>query len=158
MSYLRIVFALLIIQGCAMAPVVQLAKQGKSGFDGAVFEGEIYVVGVDATNNDQYRLFSQATTGFVSLEAIKTDVDQRASEFCRDRNQTMKPLTVQTSVPPHILGNFPRAELVFICLEKQNEDLKYNKLINLKKLLDGGVLTREEFDREKEKLLNSIVP
>jgi hypothetical protein len=35
-----------------------------------------------------------------------------------------------------------------------NEDPKYTKLVNLKKLLDGGVITQEEFDREKSKILN----
>jgi len=30
---------------------------------------------------------------------------------------------------------------------------KYDRLIKLKKLLDEGVLTQEEFDREREKIL-----
>jgi hypothetical protein len=30
---------------------------------------------------------------------------------------------------------------------------KYDRLIKLKKLLDEGVLTKEEFDREREKIL-----
>jgi len=27
-------------------------------------------------------------------------------------------LQQQTSTPPHVLGNFPRAELIFICVDK----------------------------------------
>jgi hypothetical protein len=33
------------------------------------------------------------------------------------------------------------------------DDPKYAKLIHLKKLLDGGVMTQEEFDHEKAKIL-----
>ena len=57
-------------------------------------------------------------------------------------------------------GNFPRAELVFICLEKKEdifpisfEDKTYIRLSNLKILLDNGTITREEFEQEKTKIL-----
>lgn len=36
----------------------------------------------------------------------------------------------------------------------QNRDPKYIKLVNLKKLLDTGVITQAEFDREKAKILS----
>ena len=32
-------------------------------------------------------------------------------------------------------------------------DNKYNNLIKLKELLDAGIITKEEFDKEKEKIL-----
>ena len=40
---------------------------------------------------------------------------------------------------------------------KNNKDItsKSNELIKLKELLDSGVLTEEEFDNEKKKILNS---
>lgn len=73
----------------------------------------------------------------------------------------MKTLQETTSKPPHILGNFPRIEIVFACFDKSSaaaaladEDHKFTKLINLKKLLDGGVLSLEEFEREKAKILS----
>ena len=49
---------------------------------------------------------------------------------------------------------------LFQCIEKAGstgtaaEDVKFIKLSNLKKLLDGGVLTQAEFEREKAKILN----
>ena len=65
------------------------------------------------------------------------------------------------------MGNFPRAELIFEWTERQNtatapantatvptEDVKFNRLTNLKKLLDNGTLTQVEFDREKAKILS----
>ena len=35
-----------------------------------------------------------------------------------------------------------------------SDEPKYSRLVNLKKLLDSGILTQEEFNREKAKILN----
>lgn len=73
----------------------------------------------------------------------------------------MNALQETTSRPPHILGNFPRAELVFECAAKaaptgtpQAEDVRFTKLSNLKKLLDSGTLTQAEFEQEKKRVLS----
>jgi hypothetical protein len=73
----------------------------------------------------------------------------------------MKALSETTSRPPHILGKFPRIEIVFECVDRSasttspaSEDTKCTRLVNLKKLLDSGVLSQEEFDREKAKILD----
>lgn len=65
------------------------------------------------------------------------------------------------SKPPYILGNFPRIEIVFAVVDRPEESgrdaadgEKYDRLAKLKKLLDEGALTQEEFEREKDKLLN----
>jgi len=72
--------------------------------------------------------------------------------------KSLKILQERKSVPPHILGNFPRAELLFVCLPKPNtisfEDQLYIKLSNLKKLLDSGTITKDEFEQQKINLLN----
>jgi hypothetical protein len=54
----------------------------------------------------------------------------------------------------------PRVEIVFDCIAvptigapAADADPKYMSLVNLKKLLDGGVITQEEFEREKAKIL-----
>ena len=67
----------------------------------------------------------------------------------------------QTSKPPYILGNFPRIEIVFACVDKPNAarghsgaDEQYAKLSNLKKLLDQGAITKSEFEKEKAKILS----
>ena len=79
--------------------------------------------------------------------------------FCERKNKTMHGLTETAAKPPYILGNFPRIELVFECIEKAengNNNLivdKYEKLKALKKLLDDDVLTKQEFEKEKTKIL-----
>jgi hypothetical protein len=59
------------------------------------------------------------------------------------------------------LGNWPRVEIVFDCVlvlppaaSAPIDDPKYSKLVNLKKLLDSGVITQAEFDQEKAKILS----
>ncbi len=72
----------------------------------------------------------------------------------------MTPISEQASSPPHILGNFPRFELVFVCTEKSpvasspvpSED-PYERLLRLKQLLDAGVISAEEFEQEKREVL-----
>lgn len=72
----------------------------------------------------------------------------------------MESITETTSTPPFILGNFPRIEIVFDCIDKPGlspapavSDDKYAKLAKLKQLLDSGAITQEEFNQEKAKIL-----
>jgi hypothetical protein len=110
--------------------------------------------------SETYRVFNQAATGFTSLQSVREDTEQRATAFCDRKGKVMESVRETTSTPPYILGNFPRIEIVFDCVEKPTftasstgEDPKYTKLVNLKKLLDGGIITQAEFDREKAKIL-----
>ena len=71
----------------------------------------------------------------------------------------MHAVSETASTPPHILGNFPRIELIFQCVDTStnpstvSEGNKYDKIAALKKLLDSGALTQQEFDAEKAKVL-----
>jgi len=161
--HLKTLSALLLITsvcvaGCAENSAILKAKDSKSFFDGAVFSGESKILGEDTTGSEQYRVFQQAATGFISVETCREEVEQKAYRYCENKGMSLKLLQERTSVPPHILGNFPRAELVFVCLPKSNtpsfEDQLYIKLTNLKKLLDNGTITKEEFDQQKQTILN----
>lgn len=50
--------------------------------------------------------------------------------------------------------NFDELNLQNISLKKPDTSNIVNQLKNLKKLLDEGVITKEEFDLAKKKLLN----
>ncbi|EWS65948.1 hypothetical protein Y695_00786 [Hydrogenophaga sp. T4] len=56
------------------------------------------------------------------------------------------------------LGCPAKAELIFTCTDRNEakdfEDKLYIRLSNLKKLLESGALTKEEFEQQKTKLLN----
>jgi hypothetical protein len=149
---------------CATSSTIQPADRSKSGFEGAVYPGELHVVAEDKTGAQRYRVFEQGATGFVSVQSVRDDVEQRASSFCEKDGAVAKTLTEQTSKPPHILGNFPRVEVVFVCVPKPNlaapssfQDETYIKLSNLKKLLDQSVITKEEFEAQKARILGESV-
>jgi len=110
---------------------------------------------------EAYRVFQQGATGFVSIQSVRDDAERRAKDFCKRRTGgVMESLQETTANPPFILGNFPRVEIVFDCVPNVestaavDDDPKYRKLVDLKKLLDSGVITQAEFDAEKAKILH----
>jgi hypothetical protein len=130
-------------------------------FDSAVYSGEEATISTDRSGGEEYRVFRQGATGFVSLQTVRDDAEQRMTEFCERKGKVGQPLRERTSVPPHVLGNFPRVEIIFACTTKpstspataSNSDPKYVRLLNLKKLLDDRIITQQEFDAEKAKVL-----
>lgn len=152
--------ATILLFGCAQTTPVQRADSSQSGFDGAVFGGKTSIINDNTAGAAEHRVFQQGATGWVSLASVRATVEQRATAFCDRKGQIMNPLRETASEPPYILGNFPRVEIVFSCTDKPTsamaatDDPKYVKLANLKKLLDSGTLTREEFEREKAKVLS----
>lgn len=150
------------LTGCADTSPIRPAASSKSEFDSAVYQGESVNISSSTTGSEEFRVFHQGATGFVSVQSVRASAEQRATEFCDRQGKVMKPLRETASKPPHILGNFPRIEIIFGCVDKPtavvvpaSDDPKYTKkLVNLKKLLDSGVLSQQEFEREKAKLLS----
>src|SRR5438132_1613012 len=149
----------LSLGACSVTSPIQSATASKSAFDGAVYKGQTVTVNAGTPGNPTFRVFQQAATGFVSIQSVREDAEQRATAFCDRKGKAMESLTETTSTPPYILGNFPRIEIVFDCIDKpgapghSSGDEKYAKLLKLKQLLDSGALTQDEFDREKAKTL-----
>lgn len=149
-----------LLSSCAGVTPIQLASKSKSPFENASFGGETVILDQPTKSSEEvYRIFQKAATGFVSLQTVRENAEQASSTFCEGKNKTMHGLVETAAKPPYILGNFPRIELVFECIEKtenRNHNLvvgKYEKLTALKKLLDEGVLTKQEFEKEKAKVL-----
>ena len=149
----------LLVAGCANTTSVQLASVGKSEFEDAVYSGQVVDIEAPIAGVDKYRVYKQGGSGFVSVRNVREGVEEIANGFCNRKGKAMHAVTEITSKPPHILGNFPRVELIFQCIERQDSKAatgdsgKYEKLASLKKLLDNGTLTQREFDAEKAKLL-----
>jgi hypothetical protein len=146
---------------CAVTSPIQPASSSKSAFDAAVYKGESVTTGAPTPGNETYRVFIQGATGFVGIQSVRDDAEQRAKEFCGRKGKVMESLNETTAKPPYIWGTFPRVEIVFDCISTPavastvaGDDPKYKKLVNLKKLLDGGIITQQEFDHEKAKILN----
>lgn len=98
-----------------------------------------------------------AVLSFDAVEAL----GQKVAKAIAQRTELSRKLRnrpIASSAPGSPVGNFPRIEIVFDCVEASattsGEDQKYTKLANLKKLLDSGALTQAEFESEKAKVLN----
>lgn len=156
---LQIVTVLSLLAGCASAPPIQPAASSKSQFDGAVYSGKTVSLDKPTPGEESYRAFQRGATGFVSLQSVRSSVEESATGHCDRKGKVVRALAETDAKPPYILGNFPRVELVFECVSKPSiasiagPNDKYERLAELKKLVDNGTLTQVEFEQEKAKIL-----
>lgn len=155
--FITITFLTLI--GCSSASSIQRADQSKSGFDGAVFDGETTILRDDIPDSDAHRIFHHGATGFTPVTAVRNSAEKRAQQFCDSKGAQYELIRETVSTGAHVLGNFPRAELVFICIENEPDSTsgsagRYDNLRELKSLYDDGIITQDEYDGEKAKILS----
>ena len=79
--------------------------------------------GVVPMGNDTYKIFKQGSTGFVGSDKIKSDVTLEASKYCADKGKSLQVVNVIEGSPPYILGNFPKAEVQFRCVDPKDVQL-----------------------------------
>ena len=149
--------------GCSKMTKIEKVSESRSYFEGAAYQGQVTYRSNRRITGEQYRVFHQASTGFVSIESIRRSAESRANNFCGDLGENKKMFTISEHTSPKALlpGNFPRIEIVFTCINKkpnyrnsnQRKD-KYDELSTIKKLLDNGTLTQQKFEREKRKILS----
>jgi Short C-terminal domain len=160
----RLHFAILALcaSGCASTPAIQSAASSRSPFDSAVYGGETTHLAKAATGEEAFRAFYQGGSGFVSLASVRETVEDMATKHCARQDKNVRLLHERSSTPPHVLGNLPRTEWVFECAARSpatttvsSSSAKLEQIERLKKLLDSGALTQQEFDREKSKLLSA---
>ncbi len=125
-----------------------------------IYNGEQRQVQPPLAGVETHRVFHQGATGFTPISAVRSSAMARAVEFCKFKEQVPYLVEETTSKPPHILGNWPRIELVFSCVEPSKAASdgngtsgKYDQLRKLKGLLDDGAISLEEYEREKKKIL-----
>ena len=154
-SFGRVLFlgVVLILTGCATSSPIQQYNKSKSHFGNPP-----ELIEHNLPPENIYRIYHRASTGLTPITAIRQSAEHRADEFARYQGKSIVILGEKISSPPYILGNFPRIELVFALVdepsvEKQTKPDKYFDLERIKKLLDAGVLTQDEFDREKASIL-----
>ncbi len=148
----------IMLAGCSSSPPVQPASTSKSQFADAVYAGETVQLDKPTPGAETYRAFYQGGTGFVSVSGVRETVEDMATKHCARKGRLPKPIQETTSKPPHVLGNFPRVEWIFECIDSPDTATnttgssspdKIGQIERLKKLLDSGALTQQEFDREE---------
>ena len=142
--------------GCATSSPIQKHVGSESSFNNPT-----ELISHDYPDEDIYQVYHRASTGFVSIQSIRQSAEQRASNFAAQQGKDFVVLGEQISEPPYILGNFPRIEIVFALIDKvttpttETRSDKYGDLERLKKLLDDGAITQDEYDTEKAKILSN---
>ncbi|MDP2028178.1 MAG: SHOCT domain-containing protein [Thiobacillus sp.] len=153
-------FATLLLVGCAVSSTIEKAETGKSEFDGAIYGGKTSSINTELPGVPKHRIFHQGSTGFISVETIRNSALERAEAFCAQSGASPYLIQETTSTPPHILGNWPRIEIIFSCVKNAKASPpaapqdKYDRLSKLKALLDTGAITQQEYEAEKKKVLS----
>jgi hypothetical protein len=146
--------------GCAVSSTIEKTDTSKSEFDGAIYGGKKSSINATIPGVEKHRIFHQGSTGFTSVETIRNSALKRAEAFCAQSDKRPHLIEETTSTPPHILGNWPRIEIIFSCVETSKQTSatapkdKYDRLSKLKLLLDSGAITQQEYEAEKQKVLS----
>ena len=66
---------------------------------------------------DTYMVSRQAPTGFSGAGSLKAEAIQEANQHCMAQRKELLVLNTIEAQPPFLLGNYPRAEVQFKCVE-----------------------------------------
>ncbi len=161
---------IILLSGCSSISPIEKESESESHFKDTLFAASEFYISDDVIPGERYRIFNKGLT--VTDELRKTAI-KKANDFCREKDSNQKMVTISEygATPPYIWGNIPRIEIIFVCQDKvktnsspitvdktePKEELvvvdKYDRLGKIKNLLDNGVLTQDEFEAEKKKIL-----
>lgn len=125
---------------------------------------------------DTYTITKKATTGFSRDTAtLKEEALAEAQKFCAERGKQLKVVSVTTHKPRFYTQSIANAKVVFKALDANDPELQapvaesvaaprpaagtptddlYTELTKLDELRTRGILTDEEFQAEKKKVLS----
>jgi hypothetical protein len=79
--------------------------------------------GVAPTGPDSFMVSRQAATGFSGSGNLKAEALSEAGQYCTDRSKVLFVTNSKEVGPPYIMGNFPKAEVEFMCLNTNDPRL-----------------------------------
>ncbi|WP_208636834.1 hypothetical protein [Caballeronia ptereochthonis] len=79
--------------------------------------------GVVAIGQDTYMVSRQAATGFSGSGTLKADAFQEANQYCVAQGRKLQVISTHEASPPFVFGNFPKAEVDFMCLNPSDPEL-----------------------------------
>ncbi|WP_222619353.1 SHOCT domain-containing protein [Undibacterium hunanense] len=77
---------------------------------------------------DTYMVSRQAATGFSGSGTLKAEAFQEATQYCEKLGKSFQVVSTQEASPPYIFGNFPKAEVQFMCLNANDAEFNRPKL------------------------------
>jgi hypothetical protein len=125
--------------------------------------------GVVPIGKDTYMVSRQAATGFSGSGPLKAKAFQEASQYCESQGKELRAVSTSEIHPLYIFANFPRVKIKFMCLDandprlirQDNEEVYMQlekglmtKMEALDKLFSDGCITKKEFEKRKQKLLD----
>lgn len=63
----------------------------------------------------KYMLSKQAATGFPGLGNMKAELLQEGEKKCQSMGKEFEAIDSKETQPPYVFGNYPRAEITFVC-------------------------------------------
>ncbi len=84
--------------------------------------------GVVQIGQDTFMVSRQAATGFSGSGDLKAETFREANQYCASQNKSLQVVSTSEAKPPYIFGNFPKAELQFMCLDAKDAELTRPKL------------------------------
>jgi len=84
--------------------------------------------GVVTIGPDTFMVSRQAATGFSGLGNLKAEAFQEANQYCASQKKHIRVVNTSESSPPYLLGNYPRVEIQFMCLDENDSELTRPKM------------------------------
>ena len=66
-----------------------------------------------------YRAYRKASTGFTTMTTTQRKLEKEIRSFAKKKGKAFIVLGSQFSKPPYILGNYPRMEIIFVLVDKE---------------------------------------
>ena len=79
--------------------------------------------GVVPIGLDTYMVSRQAATGFSGSGDLKARVFQEANQYCMNHGKKLEVVSTHEASPPYVFGNFPKADVQFMCLDANDPQL-----------------------------------
>lgn len=73
--------------------------------------------GVVQMGSNTYMVSRQAATGFTGMGTLKAEAMKEAYAQCQKTGRAVEVIEAVDAKPPFILGNFPKTEIRFRCVE-----------------------------------------
>lgn len=84
--------------------------------------------GIIPIGTDTYMVSRQAATGFSGSGSLKAEAFQEANAYCAGQGKSLQVVSTQEAQPPFVFGNYPKAEVQFMCLRAGDAELARPKL------------------------------
>ena len=84
--------------------------------------------GVVPIGPDTFMVSRQAATGFSVSGTLKAEAFQEANPYCLSQKKKLQVIYTAEAQPPYVFGNFPKAEVQFMCLDANDYELVRPKL------------------------------